>query len=102
MLTIRHSSQPDHESTHLGTRRIQFRSILASTDLSAVSTTAIKFAARFAKQFGAYRVYDRKPLQVALTVPFALNGAAHGEAQTDETSTPMLPGVPFQSDSGVR
>jgi nucleotide-binding universal stress UspA family protein len=53
MLTISHSSQPDRENIHLATRRIQFRSILASTDLSAASTMAIKLAARFAMQFHA-------------------------------------------------
>jgi nucleotide-binding universal stress UspA family protein len=57
MLTVSSSSsQKQLESSRLGPVGLRFRSILAATDYSPASTTAVKLAARLAKEFHA-RLY---------------------------------------------
>jgi nucleotide-binding universal stress UspA family protein len=57
MLTVSSSSsQKQLDSTRLGPVGLRFRSILVATDYSPASTTAVKLAARLAKEFHA-RLY---------------------------------------------
>jgi nucleotide-binding universal stress UspA family protein len=46
-------SKGEHESPGLGAAGLRFRSILVATDCSAASATAVKLAARMAKEFHA-------------------------------------------------
>src|SRR5271154_6536768 len=50
------SLQKEHENSRLGPMGLRFRSILVATDYSPASETAVKLAARLAKEFHA-RLY---------------------------------------------
>src|SRR5271154_4404172 len=47
------SLQKEHENSRLGPMGLRFRSILVATDCSSASATAVKLAARLAKEFHA-------------------------------------------------
>jgi len=51
--TVNSSLKKEHEKPRLGPVGLRFRSILVATDRSAASTTAVKLAARLAKEFHA-------------------------------------------------
>ena len=48
------SLQKEHENSRLGPVGLRFRSILVATDYSPASATAVKLAARLAKEFHAH------------------------------------------------
>ncbi len=72
MVTASSSSlQKTHESSRLGPMGLRFRSILVATDYSAASATAVKLAARLAKEFHA-QLYVLHAIQPD---PYAINMA---------------------------